>query len=95
VVGLHLEQMAGMTGKFRHKTFKKKEHVLDSSGSAGHWYHRRALVTMVTNILDARRASNLRTSEVKNSPKQYSKRRGNKPQKGGKRCFSPKNNENL
>jgi hypothetical protein len=24
VVGLHLEQMAGMTGKFRHKNFKKK-----------------------------------------------------------------------
>jgi hypothetical protein len=84
-----------MTGKFRHKTFKKKEHVLDFSGSAGHRYYWRALVTMVMNILDARKESNLRTSEVKNSPKQYSKQRGNKATKGGKRCFSPKNNENL
>jgi hypothetical protein len=89
--------MAGMTGIFRHKTFKKKkkEHVQDSSGSVGHRYHWRALVTLVMNILDARKASNLRTSEAKNFPKHYSKKRGNKATKGGKRCFSPKNNKNL
>jgi hypothetical protein len=95
VVGLHLEQMAGMTGKFRHKNFKKKEHGLDSSGSAGHTYKWRDLVTMVMSILDARKASNLRTSEVKNSPKQYTKQNGNKATKGRQRCFFLKNNENL
>ena len=93
MVGLYLEQMAGMIGKYRHKNFKKKR-----TRTGFFWlsrYHWRDLVTMVMNILDARKALNLRTCEVKNSPKQYSKQNGNKATKGGETLFFSENNENL
>ena len=87
MVGLHLEQMAGMQVNSVIKSLRKKEHVLDFSGSAGHRYHWRVLVTVVMNILDVRKTSNLRTSDVKYSSKRYSKQRGKKVTKGENAVF--------